>query len=165
MNFEHLIEINDPANPLLEPLSRNQLWQGLVLRAEKPELSVIGLDACVMLERREGYLRRELRFGDLRVKDEVFLTSMQEVRYEVMASEHYPSSRLIMRIEEPHPGRLFMRFIYSSEHAQADSDEMLRGHVEQAYVQSDINTVAVIRELGKRGTLGPYMDADAAGPH
>ncbi|MBX9850071.1 MAG: DUF1857 family protein, partial [Rhodocyclaceae bacterium] len=47
MNFEHLIEINAPGNPMIEPLSRNQLWQGLVIRAENPELSVLGLDACV----------------------------------------------------------------------------------------------------------------------
>jgi hypothetical protein len=154
MNFEHLIEINDPGNPLLEPLSRGQLWQGLVLRAESPELSVIGLDACVMLERRLDYLRRELRFGHLRVNDEVFLTPMQEVRYEVMASEIFPASRLVMRIEEPYPGRLFIRFLYSSE--QESDEEMVREHLKQAYIQTDHDTVAVIRELGKLGKLGPF---------
>lgn len=165
MIFEHLIEINDPGNILLEPLSRNQLWQGLVLRAEQPELSVMGLDACIMLERRIDYLRRELRFGQLRVHDEVFLTSMHEVRYEVMASEHFPASQLIMRIEEPYPARLFIRFSYNNNHPEADKDEMLRGHLEQAYLQSDNDTVAVIRELGKLGKLGPYMAPDEAGPH
>lgn len=165
MIFEHLIEINDPGNILLEPLSRNQLWQGLVLRAEQPELSVMGLDTCIMLERRIDYLRRELRFGQLRVQDEVFFTSMHEVRYEVMASEHFPASRLIMRIEEPYPARLFIRFSYSSNHPEAESDEMLRGHLEQAYLQSDNDTVAVIRELGKLGKLGPYLAPDETGPH
>jgi hypothetical protein len=163
MNFEHLIEINDPTNPLLEPLSRSQLWHGLVLRAETPELSVIGLDACVMLERRENYLHRELRFGHLRVQDKVYFTPLQEVRYEVLATEAFPASQLSMRIEEPYPGRLFVRFVYGSE--QEQEEEMVRGHLKQAYIESDNDTIAVIRELGKLGKLGPYLESDEAGPH
>lgn len=163
MNFEHLIEINDPSNVLLEPLSRNQLWQGLVMRAESPELSVVGLDACVMLERRVDYLRRELRFGRLRINDEVFFEPMQSVRYEIMANETFPASTLIMRIEEPYPGRYFIRFIYSN--INDENDEMVGGHLKQAYEQANNDTVAVIRELAKMGKLGPYMEADEQGPH
>lgn len=42
MNFEHLIQINDPSNPLVESLTREQLWEDLVLRAEQPQLFVLG---------------------------------------------------------------------------------------------------------------------------
>jgi hypothetical protein len=160
MNFEHLIEINDPGNPLLEPLSRQQLWQGLALRAENPELSVIGLDACVVLNRSPNYLRRELRFGHMRVNDEVFFTPLEEVRYEVMASELFPASRLVMRIEEPVPGRCFVRFIYSDTAGtgtETEEDQMVRDHLKQAYIQTDQDTIAVIRELGKMGKLGPFV--------
>jgi hypothetical protein len=163
MNFEHLIEINAPGNMLVEPLSRNQLWQGLVLRAETPELSVIGLDACVMLERRIDYLRRELRFGRLRIHDEVFFTPMQEVRYEVMAGADFPASRLIMRIEEPSPEHLFVRFLYSR--VEEDLEEMVSDHLKQAYIKTDTDTVAVIRELAKLGKLGPFMSCDEQGLH
>ncbi|HTJ95923.1 MAG TPA: SRPBCC family protein [Rhodocyclaceae bacterium] len=154
MNFEHLVEINDPGNPLVEPLSRNQLWQGLLLRAENPELSVIGLDACVVLDRGEGYLKRELRFGRLRIIDEVFMVPMEHVTYEVMPSENFPASRLRMAIEEPFPEHLFIRFTYSS--VDADPEELVRDHLKQAYIQTDNDTVAVIRELAKMGKLGDY---------
>ncbi len=154
MNFEHLIEVNAPGNPMIEPLSRNQLWQGLVIRAENPELSVMGLDACVVLERRTGYLRRELRFGRLRIQDEVFLSHMSEVRYDVMASENFPASSLSMRIEEPAPEHLFVRFTYTT--TQEPDDELVVNHLKQAYIQTDNDTVAVIRELGKLGKLGDY---------
>ena len=40
MKFEHLVEINDPMNPLLDTLTREQLWHGLVLRAEQPKLFI-----------------------------------------------------------------------------------------------------------------------------
>lgn len=162
MNFEHLVEINDPGNPLIEPLSRNQLWQGLIMRAENPELSVMGLDACVVLERDNGYLRRELRFGKLRIHDEVFLTHMQSVRYEVMASESFPASQLHMKIEEPAPEHLFLRFIYSS--AMGEPEELVRDHLKQAYIESDNDTVAVIRELGKMGKLGDYTVSPSQSP-
>lgn len=163
MNFEHLIEINDPGNPLLEPLSRQQLWRGLVMRAENPELSVLGLDACVLLERKPDYLRRELRFGHIRVNDEVFFIPLQEVRYEVMANELFPSSSLVMRIEEPFPGRCFVRFTYSrATETMDDKDEMVRDHLKQAYIQTDQDTVAVIRELAKMGKLGPFEDEQRA---
>jgi hypothetical protein len=163
MNFEHLIEINDPDNVLLEPLSRNQLWQGLVMRAEKPELSAVGLDACIVLERQANYMHRELRFGAMRVYDEVFFEPMQAVRYEIMASEHFAASTLSMRIEEPYPGRFFIRFTYGN--VDDKNDEMVRGHLEQAYIQADIDTVGVIRELAKMGKLGPYLAPDEQGPH
>jgi len=33
MKFEHLIEINDPLNPLIDALTLEHRWRGLVLRA------------------------------------------------------------------------------------------------------------------------------------
>lgn len=163
MNFEHLVEINDPGNPLVEPLSRNQLWQGLVLRAEQPELSVVGLDACVVLERNGHSMKRELRFGHLRVRDEVTFAPMEHVTYDVEASEVFPASKLRMAIEEPFPGHLFVRFTYSSD--TDESDEMVRDHLRLAYIQTDKDTIAVIRELGKLGKLGEPVDFIQVKPH
>ncbi|NCW78771.1 MAG: DUF1857 family protein, partial [Oxalobacteraceae bacterium] len=71
MKFTHLIEINSPDNPLIVPLSREQLWRGLVLRAERPTLFVMGLDACEITQRSEHMLSRTLQFGQLTVRDEV----------------------------------------------------------------------------------------------
>ena len=43
MKFTHLVEINMPDNPLVMKITREQLWRGLVLRAERPTLFVMGL--------------------------------------------------------------------------------------------------------------------------
>jgi hypothetical protein len=51
MNFEHLIQINDPENPLIDPLHRDQLWQGLLYRVENPVPFLPGLESCTILER------------------------------------------------------------------------------------------------------------------
>ena len=54
MKFEHLIEINDPLNPLIDTLSLEQVWRGLVLRAESPRLFVPHLDECQISERSDA---------------------------------------------------------------------------------------------------------------
>ena len=101
MRFSHLIQINDPLNPLIDPLSREQLWRGLVYRAENPLPFVLGLDECRIVVRTERTLRRELHFGSLTVRDRVTLDPMKQVRYETEAGAGLPASSLVMTIEEP----------------------------------------------------------------
>ena len=62
MKFEHLIEVNDLANPLLTPLTREELWFGLLCRAEDARAFLPGLEACHVVERGEDSLVRDLEF-------------------------------------------------------------------------------------------------------
>jgi len=112
MNFSHLIQINDPLNLSIEPLSRQQLWRGLVKRAESPSYFIIGLDECRLLDRGPNTLVRQLRFGTLIARDRVIFEPPIQVRYEIGASPDVPGGSLIMRIEEPQPRHLFVRFEY-----------------------------------------------------
>lgn len=149
MNFEHLVEINDDTLQGVAPLTRAQLWQGLVIRAEKPQITVVGLDGCEILERGEGYIKREQHFGPLRVRDTVSFVAMESVTYETEQGENMPAGRLSMRIEEPAPGRLFVRFIYADrdELPTFPLDNFYGEYLKEAYVQADIDTVTTIREL------------------
>ncbi|HWS14266.1 MAG TPA: SRPBCC family protein [Rhodocyclaceae bacterium] len=166
MNFEHLIEINDPDAPDIRPLSRTELWRGLVMRAEQPQVSVLALDECTILERGADYLERELRFGQLRVRDRVILAAFESVTYETEAGEDFPASRLTMSIEEPLPGRLFLRFVYADRDAQpgAGPDSFYGAHLRQAYIEADIDTVRTIRRLAGEGLLGGEPDQSPARP-
>lgn len=147
-SFSHLIEINDLLNPLIDLLTREQLWSGLVRRAEDPAQFVIGLDSCQIVSREGQSLRRELRFGSLLVRDCVRFAPLDSVRYEVEASEHFPASTLVMRIEEPQPGHLFVRFEYSDQRPepQGEDAEALRV-LHSAYKAADIDTIRGIRRL------------------
>ncbi len=155
MNFEHLVEINDTNVAGLAPLSRAQLWRGLLMRAEQPELSVIGLDECRILERGEGFLHRELRFGAVRIRDRVLFLPMRSVVYETEASDTVPACRLTMAIEEPFPGRLFVRFTYADvvPRPLEEIDRFYDQYLKQAYLNADLDTVATIRELALNGEL------------
>ena len=158
MKFEHLIEINDPLNPLIDALSREQLWRGLVLRADQPTLFVPHLDECVIDQRGANGFRRRLRYGELTIEDKVILTPLQQVRYEVHQQKDISASSLTMTIEAPSEQTLFVRFCYDDGHDTATdaANAMYDDFKRSAYVEADIDTIRLVRELAAAGRL----DAD-----
>jgi len=154
MRFEHLIQLNDPLMPLLDLLTREQVWRGLVLRAHDPVFFVMGLESCVihstLVDGPVETITRTLDFGPFQVNDSVTLTHEQEVDVQVPATDKWPRSRAIIRIEEPEPEALFLRFIYECDdqtEQETALDEQTREIRQQAYVASDLDTVQRIREL------------------
>ena len=160
MKFEHLIEINDPLNPLMDTLSVEQLWKGLVLRAESPKLFVPHLDECVIEERGEHSFKRRLRYGKLVVADKVLLQPMRQVVYEVPAQDEIPASSLTMTIESPQPEVLWVRFRYedSNDEATDEANKMYDEFRRSAYQESDIDTIRIVRELATEGRLGATLN-------
>jgi hypothetical protein len=155
MKFEHLIEINDPLNPLIDTITREQLWRGLVLRAEDPKRFVPHLDECTIGERSSGSFTRRLRYGELVIDDHVVLTPLQEVRYEVPAQGEIAQSLLTMTIEAPTEGVLWVRFTYDDGNASA-GDEMSKMYEEfkkSAYQENDLDTIKIVRQMAAEGKL------------
>ena len=153
MNFEHLLQINDPENPLIEPLSRQQLWEGLLHRVENPVPFLPGLESCSILEHDTNSLLRELDFGPASIQDRVTLAESQWVRFDIVPSETHAGGRLTITIEEPEPGFLFLRFAYETTLASNPNSEE-RAYIEyvkSAYHQSDIDCVRIIRTLAAGG--------------
>jgi len=83
MHYEHLVQINDPNDLEIEPLTREQLWLGLVARAERPQYFLIGMDECRIVERTADTLRREMRFGSTQVRDRVTYEPQVQVCFDV----------------------------------------------------------------------------------
>jgi hypothetical protein len=155
MKFEHLIEINDPLNPLADTMTREQLWRGLVLRAEDPKLFVPHLDECTIGERESGSFARRLRYGELVIDDVVYLTPLQEVRYEVPAQGDIAASRLTMTIEAPSEGVMWVRFLYDDGNPVATDEmgKMYEDFKKSAYQEADIDTVKIVRQMAAEGKL------------
>ena len=155
MKFEHLIEINDPLNPLIDALTREQVWRGLVLRADSPKLFVPHLDDCTIDQRESGSFRRSLRYGELVIVDRVLLTPLQQVRYEVAKQGDIAASSLTMSIETPSQDTLFVRFKYDDGHdAETDAaNAMYDEFKKSAYQEADIDTIRILRELAAAGRL------------
>jgi hypothetical protein len=148
LNFEHLIQINDPLNPFVDTMTRAQLWEGLVLRAEQPQLFVLGLDSCTIVSRTDSTLERELHYGQATVRDRVTLQPNDSVRYDILATDSYVGGSLTMTIEQPDELQLFLRFEYTTTLPVAESQDARQTQeiVKSAYRESDIDTVRLIRQ-------------------
>jgi hypothetical protein len=155
MKFTHLVEINDPHNPLIAALSRAQLWRGLVLRAETPTVFVPYLDGCNILEKSEQALARELHYGELVVRDRVSFIPQHQVIYQVPEQQGIPASRLTMTIEEPEPEILFVRFEYDDGASEEEdtAQAFYNDFRKSAYTESDIDTIRTIRQMAELGQL------------
>lgn len=152
MRYEHLVEINDFSGHV-EILNRDQVWSGLMHRVEDARPFLPGLEFCQILTRSEDRVERRLRFGTTEILDRVSYAAPDWVRFETEATEHHGGGVLTIRIEEPEPLRLFLRFIYETvfavgtEAENAPYADLLR----QAYEAADIDTVRVIRLLATEG--------------
>jgi hypothetical protein len=154
--FEHLVQINDPGSMELDPLTPEQLWQGLVLRTKSPELFVLGLDRAEIVAQGDDWVERVLHFGAASVRDRVVFEPRRLVRYETAATDEHAGGTLTMAIETPGPGALLLRFTYQTTLPSTDEsgDDRYAEIVKSAYHEADIDTVRKIRELAGSGRLG-----------
>lgn len=148
VNFEHLIQINDPNNPLLAALTREQIWRGLWARVENPLPFLPGLEACRVLGRDSQGIDRELSFGQTVIQDRATFENESWVRFEVAANAEHPGGSLTITIEEPESGAFFLRFSYQTS-LPVEGDEALKyaEFVKSAYHESDIDMVRIIRAM------------------
>ena len=159
MRYEHLIEINNPLLPLLDPLDREELWQGLLQRAYAPEQFILGLEgARVDRVTRDGaatVLHRTLNYGSFLVVDRVTLYPNAAVVTEVRSPQGALEARLTVTIEEPAARRLYLRFLYELEQDEpADGLGAVTAALrKQAWFASDMDAVARIRELAAKRRL------------
>jgi len=150
MKFEHLVEVNDFLNPLMERLSREALWAGLVRCAEDPREFLPNLDEARILARTPDTLDRELRFGSTVIHDHVVLRPQAEVEFRTEATASIPAARRAIRIEEPATDELFVRFMYEQfpqGHPPLVGEYMTA--LRNAWLQADRDLIARIRYLAE----------------
>ena len=159
MHYEHLIQINDPNDPLLSPMSRSQLWRGLMRRVEQPQEFLVNVEQVAILARGEGWLKREILLGTLRVQDHITLEHEHRIHFQTAPSDQHQGGSFTMTIEEPNPGDLFVRFGYTTslpESGAMDSeagDAYYADFIKSAYRDTDVDAIRWIRELQETGEL------------
>lgn len=154
MKFEHIVVINQPGNPVIPMLTREEVWFGLLCRAEDPRAFLPGLERCEIIDRQECTLVRDLHFGALVVRDRVILEPMTSIRFEAERTDQHDGGLLTITIEEPRPRELTLRFFYETTHCEKDEDEAAyHEFIKSAYHESDIDTVRVIRMIAESGRI------------
>jgi len=151
VQYEHVLAVNDATSPV--PLTRRQLWNGLMRRVSDPVPFLAGLDHCELLAQDEHGLERELHFGNTRIRDRVCFESWG-VTVCIRGEQGFTDDRMTMALEEPTPDALQRRFGYDvtmGEQIEAGSDEATL--LCNAYRQADEHAVALIQRYALVGQL------------
>lgn len=134
---EHIIRLSHgPA----EGLSKIELWEALLEYVRKPQEFVEHMTHAEILEevKTEAGVKlvRKLHFDKVEVNDSVDIREKDyEIVTAVVASEHFPESTFLIKVEEPEEGNLFMRFIYSED--ERNENPMYQDIRKQAYQAKD----------------------------
>jgi len=147
LHHEHIVRINDPANAAGAWLTRAQLWAGLQHTVLAPELLDESIDSASIEEIVPGRLRREIRRGRCAINDEVELVPNESLRIRADAAGAFAGSTLTIRIEEPAPEMLFVRFIYDVCGLEEQRDEQEDSARCSAYHSSDIERIRQARRF------------------
>jgi len=147
LHHEHLVRVNDPANVAGAWLTREQLWAGLQRTVLAPELVDESIDSASIQEIMPGRLRREIRRGRSATHDEVELVPNESLRIRADAAGAFAGSTLTIRIEEPAPEMLFVRFTYDVCGLEEMRDEQEDDARCSAYHSADIERIRQVRQL------------------
>lgn len=144
LDFEHLIQVNDFTRPHIKPMSRAQLWQGLLLRARNPDIFNSALQ-CRTEDVSETEFFRFTTAGESEFEEKVQLQPDCEI-HTAIVNDHPFRAESHTTIEEPEEGSLFVRFRYKRD---LDENETVNvgEHLKSAYLQIDREAVAMIRML------------------
>ena len=162
MRYEHLVQINDLERPDLPLLERQQLWSGLLARAERPALFDDSVDAAHSLSREADRLELEIVRGSSTTRATAILRAGAAIEIGVGAGSVFAGSALTIAIEEPAPRALFLRFTYELRGPGVPVDEAELGALRQAYYYADLELVRRIRALvpGAAGTVAAWRDGE-----
>jgi hypothetical protein len=147
LHHEHIVRINDPANVGGAWLTREQLWAGLRHTVLAPELLDQSIDSASIREIVPGRLRREIRRGRYAISDEVELVPNESLRIRADAAGAFAGSTLTIRIEEPAPQMLFVRFTYDVCGLDEMRDQQEDSARCSAYHSSDIERIRQVRRF------------------
>jgi hypothetical protein len=148
LEFEHIVQINDPEDSRVKPLTRTQLWEGLLLRARNPGHFNDALSCRISSENDTGFIRH-VTAGSTEFREQVFLDPQQTIRTWTAGNKQQIHAESITTIEEPAAGYLFVRFIYRRE-LQGESDpQLVAEHLKSAYKELDLEAISLIRLLAE----------------
>lgn len=154
LHHEHIVRINDPANRAGAWLTRAQLWAGLQYTVLAPELLDESIDSASIEEIGPSRLRREIRRGRSATHDEVELLPNESLRIRADADGEFAGSTLTIRIEEPAPEMLFVRFTYEVCGLEEVRDEQEDTARCNAYQNLDIERIRQVRRYASGESRG-----------
>ena len=114
------------------------------------------LSGCLIMTCDEVTLERELDFGSFVVFDRVRLNALREIRIDTEPAPNVSAGRLTIEIEEPGVEQLQLRFTYEVERERSEdakTEDDCDRFLKSAYLEADIDSVKIIRQLLDRESI------------
>ena len=155
-SLSHSILVNDPelrgGGPLL---TRHEIWQGLVVKAENPVPFLDSMSACTIVERGDNWLLRDFTLRGEDMQEHVRMEPENRVVFERTRSS--AMGTITNEIIERDDGELELRFCFSLEvdgiaHG-SDEEAAYAERMAQSYFSGIASTLAEIRRRVDAGTL------------
>lgn len=156
LEFEHIIQVNDPTSDDIPLLSRTQLWEGLVLRARRPDKFNNSLKVQVE-DLTEDEFERIIDVGEHQFRERVTLYPDERIHTQTMEEYQQINAQSVTQLEEPEEEFLFVRFSYQRELEEEDTVN-IGEHLKSAYLQTDQDAIALIRMLAESGLFGQSIN-------
>lgn len=147
----HTLPVND--GPVR--LTRDQVWQGLVLKAENPVLFVDAMSACEVIERGDNWLLRDFTLRGEEMQERITFEPQERVTFVRTRSTSMGS--ILNEIVTLDDGALGLRFTFELEAdgiepGSAEEREFAE-RMAKSYFQAVGSTLAEIRRRVQAGEL------------
>lgn len=139
------MRVNDPSIARAAWLTRRQLWNGLRHTVLAPQALDESIDSANVQRQSAETYRREIRRGAATSRDEVIVVADESLTICADSTSPFCGSSLTIRIEEPAPDMLFVRFIYELVGLEDERTEEEDNARRSAYQASDIERVREAR--------------------
>lgn len=156
IDIEHSIMVNQDLSLGDPELSVAEVWQGLVMKAEAAVPFVPAISRCEVISREPDGFIREVDLRGETLRERIRLEPMQRVTFDRLDGR--AMGTITNEIVEMYDGNISLRFRF-----RLTVEDLAPGGPEEEAYQENItkqyrlaleNTLAKVRELKKRGTLG-----------
>jgi Domain of unknown function (DUF1857) len=149
IELSHSVLVNDPADPESPVLTRDDVWEGLVMKAENALPFVPKMEKCDVVERRENFVLRDIRFGGDDLREAVTLTPKTKVQF------HRVQGRVLgditNEILENSSGELELKFSFALQIEGVESgsaeEQQYEANMKDAYMGAVVATLGAIRQM------------------
>ncbi|MDX1490356.1 MAG: AtaL-like protein [Pseudohongiellaceae bacterium] len=156
LEFQHIIQINDPAHTDIADIPKRDLWNALVFRAKCPAYFNPTLASKIEVISESEFLRH-LTFGGETLSDKIVLVEHESIHTSTGKNTQSMFAESKTTIEEPAAGHLIVRFEYRRDSANVPGEMEIDPYIKKAYLQNDLDAIRTIRELVRTG----IPDADS----
>jgi hypothetical protein len=140
------VPVNEPGEPVL---SRQDVWQGLIMKANNALPYVPQMKKCEVVERGEGWLLRDILLGEEPLREKVTFEPERRVIFERVAGKE--PGRIENTLAEDERGNLTLTFSFSlTRQGLEGNPEAEKKHfapMEGMYFNAVALTLAAVRRM------------------